>query len=74
MPVSRPLVIPNYNGTTSVKMVNHLWYMCVLKDIVDVKLLLDKNWTSSLSCQGRAYTRISRNALSHILPTFPLRT
>ena len=43
MSVSNPLVI--HNGTTCVNMVNVLQNgcMCVLKDMVDVKQLLDKN-------------------------------
>ena len=47
MSVSNPLVTPIYNGTTCVNMVNVLQNGCmvVLKDIVDVKQLLDKNLT-----------------------------
>ena len=43
--VSNPLVTPIHNGTTCVNMVNFLQNGCmrVLKDIVDVKQLLDKN-------------------------------
>ena len=46
--VSNPLVTPVHNGTTCVNMVIFLQNgcMCVLKDIVDVKQLLDKNLTS----------------------------
>ena len=45
MSVSNPLVTPFHNGTTCVNMVKFLQNgcMCVLKDIVDVKQLLDKN-------------------------------
>ena len=45
MSVSNPFVKPIHTGTAYVNMVNFLQngYVCVLKDIVDVKQLLDKN-------------------------------
>ena len=45
--VSNPLVTPTHNGTTCVNMVILLLNgcMCVLKDFVDVKHILDKNLT-----------------------------
>ena len=45
MSVSNPLVTAIHNGTTCVNMVIFLQNgcMCVLKDVVDVKQLLDKN-------------------------------
>ena len=46
--VSDPLVTPVHNGTTCPNMVI-FWQngrMCVLKDVVDVKQFLDKNFTS----------------------------
>ena len=48
MPVSYPLVTPIPNRTTCVDMVIFLQNegMRVLKDIVDVKELLDKNLTN----------------------------
>ena len=48
MSVSNPLVTPIYNGTTCANVVNFLQNgcMCVLKDIVDVTQLLDKNLSS----------------------------
>ena len=48
MPVSNPFVTPIHNGTTCVNMVIFLQNgcMCVLKDVVDKELLLDKNLTS----------------------------
>ena len=44
----KPLVTPIHNATACVNMVNFLQNgcMCVLKDIVDVKQLLDENLTS----------------------------
>ena len=41
--VSKPLLTPIHN----IKMETFLqnWFMCVLKDINDVKILLDKNLT-----------------------------
>ena len=46
--MSNPLVTPIHNGTICVSMVNYLQNgcMCVLKDIINVKQLLDKNLTS----------------------------
>ena len=47
MSANMVLVIPIFNGTTCVKTVFlYNGHMFVLKDIVDVKLLLDKNMTS----------------------------
>ena len=49
MSLSNPLVTLIHNGTTCVKMVNCLQGECMymfLKDIIDVKQLLDKNLTS----------------------------
>ena len=51
MSVSNALVTPIHNGSTCVNMVIVLQNgcMCVLKDIVDVKQLLDTNLTSVIS-------------------------
>ena len=48
MSVSNSLVTPIHDGTTCVNMVFFMQNgcMCVLKDIVDVKQLLDKSFTS----------------------------
>ena len=48
MTVSNPLVTPIHNVTTCVNMIHFLQNgcMCVLKDIVDVKQLLNQNSTS----------------------------
>ena len=48
MSVSNPLVTSIYYGTTCVNMEDFLQNgcMCVLKDIDDVKQLLDQNYTS----------------------------
>ena len=60
MSVSNPLVTPIHNGTTCVNMIIFLQNgsMCVLKDIVDVKQLLNKNLTSfiRLGIQASYYT------------------
>ena len=57
---SNPLVTPIQNGTTCVNMVIFLQNgcMCVLKDTVDVKQLLDKNLTSFIrgGIQASYYT------------------
>ena len=49
MSVSNPLVTPIHDGTTCINMVFFFLQngcMCVLKDIVVVKQLLDKNLTT----------------------------
>ena len=51
MTVSNPLVTPIHNGTTyrcQHGIFSQNVCMCALKDIVDVKQLLDKNLTSSI--------------------------
>ena len=50
MSVSHPLVTRIHNGTTCVHILNFCQNgcTCVLKDIVDVKQVLDKNMTSFL--------------------------